>query len=26
MAYDEEEETFYIGDSGNHCVRYLRTE
>ncbi|WP_275564443.1 hypothetical protein [Bacteroides faecichinchillae] len=26
MAYDEEEETFYIGDNGNHCVRYLRTE
>ena len=26
IAYDEEEETFYIGDSGNHCVRYLRTE
>ena len=26
ITYDEEEETFYIGDTGNRCVRYLRTE
>ena len=26
ITYDEEEETFYIGDEGNKCIRYLRTE
>ncbi|MDD3036882.1 IPT/TIG domain-containing protein [Bacteroides sp.] len=26
ITYEEGEETFYIGDTGNHCVRYLRTE
>ena len=25
-TYDPEEETYYIVDNGNHCVRYLRTE
>ena len=25
-TYDPEEETFYLVDNGNHCIRYLRTE
>lgn len=26
ICYDEAEETFYIGDVDNHCIRYLRHE
>lgn len=25
-TYDADEETFYLVDNGNHCIRYLRTE